>query len=380
MHWRETLATSITGNCRLPPTQGKVLWLGGSVSAAYAFGHYAKRRLLELQEQSLRDRIAHDNLQRRFDQNQQDCTFHVLSLLPDLADSLFDLLNAELLAQSLQLRRSPPPPVENDVDAELWHEIKIVTLTRLLTALYSLSMVATLTRVQLNLVGRRRYLDSDIAMMAASPAPPSAPAATMPPLCQRVRVAVESVFGGIPLKKSLSQADLASLLIAVRQRIEAADFSDPATGPFHFQSMLFPSESDELATLTAGGLSPQLAAAHLADPTLRSLLNETRDVLDSPHARVALLAGFANVFDTCVEHHWAKLAYPQLAEVSDAAADATSSHGGVPLAALLPHAKQLAHVVLNGVPNEYVAVLARTAQLNQLAMVVYAQFAGACVE
>lgn len=46
-----------------------------------------------------------DNLssvKRRFEQNQQDCNFTVLSLIPSLGENLFGLLNVEALTVQLQ--------------------------------------------------------------------------------------------------------------------------------------------------------------------------------------------------------------------------------------------------------------------------------------
>ncbi|KAI9189773.1 peroxin [Blastocladiella emersonii ATCC 22665] len=402
--------------------RSKALWLGGLTAGAYLAGQYAKRRFFEAQEQAYRDRAALENIKRRFEQNQQDCTFTVLALLPELAETMFAELNAEKLAAALQSRRAPAPAApaamgENGDDApaapaavagggnvdeyehmskaELWHELKIVNLTRLITALYAVSMLTVLTRVQLNLIGRLMYLDSVVYDPASPDSIATATALQPPPrflpqhtesvfltfsyhllhsgwraCAARVRVAVESVFGGVPLKKPLTRDDLDSMLAAVRARVEATTATDgDALAPFDVAGMMLPAEHDEAAVLRAGGIAA--ADAAVADPTLRRLLDEARDVLEAPHARDALTACFDAVFAQ-MHAQLADLAFPRITS-----ADVRSD---VPLAALLPHAKQLVHGVINGVPNEYIATLSRTDQLQQLSMVIYAQFDGVCVE
>ncbi|KAI9218841.1 Peroxin-3 [Blastocladiella britannica] len=402
--------------------KNKGLWMAGIVSGAYLLGHYAKRRLFELQEQAFKDRLAIDNLQRRFDQNQQDCAFTVLSLLPELADGIFDELSAERIAVALQSRQQqataavaeegddtpvPPPaadPYASLSKAELWHELKIVNFTRLITAIYALAMVNTLTRVQLNLVGRLMYLDSVVHDDPAEPLASATAARFLSARAEgmfltmswhllhsgwrtcamRVRAAVESVLGGVPLKKTLSQRDFEALMMQVRARVEASDFSDPAMGPF---DMMLPTESDELATLQAGEfplLVSDVENGRMVQPEFRRLMDETRDVLESPHARTALVAAVASAFGIAMDAV-ATQAWPAISVLPDplpsvvmaavedvgaaeeegmmttvatavAAPDAAVMRGEVPLAALFPHVKQLVHVVMHGVPNQYVAV------------------------
>lgn len=51
------------------------------------------------------ERIAKDNLRRRFAQNQEDCTYTVLALLPTATDNIVSALPVEKITQELQARR-----------------------------------------------------------------------------------------------------------------------------------------------------------------------------------------------------------------------------------------------------------------------------------
>ncbi|KAJ1584331.1 hypothetical protein NDA12_003085 [Ustilago hordei] len=81
---------------------------GGLVGGAYLVSQYAISKLQQIQEKLLNDKNANENLRRRFAQNQEDCTFTVLALLPTLGDQLFAKHNVEELTESLRSQAAPP--------------------------------------------------------------------------------------------------------------------------------------------------------------------------------------------------------------------------------------------------------------------------------
>jgi peroxin-3 len=54
--------------------------------------------------------------------------------------------------------------IERKTKLELWNELKVMSFTRTVTALYSLTFLTLLTQVQLNLLGRFTYVSSVIAL------------------------------------------------------------------------------------------------------------------------------------------------------------------------------------------------------------------------
>lgn len=58
-----------------------------------------------------------NSLRRRFAQNQEDCTFTVLALLPTLGDQLFAKHDVEQLTESLRSQAAPPAPTTITSDA-----------------------------------------------------------------------------------------------------------------------------------------------------------------------------------------------------------------------------------------------------------------------
>lgn len=162
------------------------------------------------------------SLRRRFLQNQEDCSFTIMALLPTLSSQIFEALDVESISQALlaQNRRhkgvvnaagappaeerarddkaeegtkaceapasleamsepapAPPAPTarlpaastEDAPTAEseeerratklrLWDDIKHTSFERTLTSLYTLVFLSLQTYIQLNMLGRRAYL------------------------------------------------------------------------------------------------------------------------------------------------------------------------------------------------------------------------------
>lgn len=203
----------------------------GVVGVGYLAGQYVLSKISEARERLSSDRIAKENLRRRFEQNQADCTFTVLALLPTAAENIIEALPVEELTQELQRKRaerlarlsgsdaagseissvsasvvdendtrslsslqtdsyvhasqvagSAGTPTTESADgaqqqqqqqpkrsrAQLWNDVKITALTRSIVLIYTLSLLTLFTRIQLNLLGRRNYLSSVVSL--ASPA------------------------------------------------------------------------------------------------------------------------------------------------------------------------------------------------------------------
>ncbi|KAJ5709185.1 hypothetical protein N7493_010519 [Penicillium malachiteum] len=186
----------------------------GVLGAGYLAGQYVISKISETRERMSSDRIARENLRRRFEQNQTDCTYTVIALLPTATENIVEALPVEELTKELQKKRAErlarlnageaagsdmssvsPSLLEDDrkslssesfvhtsqlaesVDSEgqpqprvkrnktqLWNEVKITSITRSFTMIYILSLLTVFTRIQLNLLGRRNYLSSVISL------------------------------------------------------------------------------------------------------------------------------------------------------------------------------------------------------------------------
>lgn len=192
----------------------------GVVGAGYLATQYVISKINDARERMSSDRIAKENLRRRFEQNQEDCTFTVLALLPTATTNILEAMNTEQITDEIQqmkgaskapkLSESVTPPSiadttmteddgrsmvsmhsESGVHAslmavpsgtegpqdgtstpqkprktkrQLWDDLTISAITRAFTLIYTLALLTLFTRIQLNLLGRRSYLSSVISL------------------------------------------------------------------------------------------------------------------------------------------------------------------------------------------------------------------------
>ncbi|WFC99714.1 peroxin [Malassezia yamatoensis] len=74
----------------------------GVLGGLYMLAQTALSKFNEMQEQLLRDRIARENLRRRFLQNQEDCNFTIMALLPTLSVQIFQKIDVDSTRQELK--------------------------------------------------------------------------------------------------------------------------------------------------------------------------------------------------------------------------------------------------------------------------------------
>ncbi len=331
------------------------------------------------------------SLRRRFEQNQTDCTFTVLALLPNVTENILEALPVEHLTHELQQKKaerlarsggegtpsefsSGPPSVRDGGDtsslssfqsssyihasqltqsengsgrprkskAQLWNEIKISSITRSFTLLYTLSLLTLLTRIQLNLLGRLNYLSSVISTTRPSPPEransisledndgPGSPGGPMfgndfetnrrylaftwyllnkgyAEILSEVEAAVTEVFGSISPTEAISATRLSELTLQVRQKIEGS--TPVQRRAKNWLAYLLPPRAEEEDLLIKSGVltppsastssasSPDQHPASLSPPQtptatksgletpqspLRKLLDETSDLIESP--------------------------------------------------------------------------------------------------
>jgi peroxin-3 len=327
-----------------------------------------------------------------------DCTITVLALLPTLTENIVEDLPVEQLTHELQQKKAErvaraltgegksEASSMHDGDtasmssfqtgsfvhasqypmgqstgprrkkAELWNDIKIMSLTRTITLIYSLSLLTILTRIQLNLLGRLNYLSSVISL--AQPPPPgrgnsisledhdNGGAGTAfgndfetnrryltfswfllhkgyAKIMTNVRQAVEEVFNNISPNDGITSAHLSDLVLSVRKKVEGN--TEAERYATRWLPFVLPRKEEEGAVLIESGvITPSVTSpgSESQDPQngeqqapivpeidtssgpLRRLLDETADLIDSPtFTRIhTLLLGsmFSRLVDTIV--------------------------------------------------------------------------------
>ncbi|KAF9914587.1 peroxin [Lobosporangium transversale] len=553
----------------------------GVTGGIYLMGKYAKTKLIEFQEKSASERTAKENMKRRFEQNQQDCVFTVLSLLPTLGDQLLHELNVELITTKLQQSRSqrstpmptpdssmilPPKPLDDteastaaavvtssedngangvnqqqqpidqteetskddqvlaaektatqelevnskingrfekhEADAnaenghivalpdkevevdkeiaqeesvangstseekaqeaketeqekekeqerrqeqekeqdsternvseestarlqataidetaalidrrvklELWTELKIMSFTRTITALYSLTLLTLLTQIQLNLLGRFTYVSSVVALSnttdasyrVESPAPKGSLTSVNGLLdfqtekkyltfsywllhegwrrwSEKVREVVDDIVGSISLKRTFTAKEFSELLAEIRSRLEYAEV-DGKRIPINMREYMLPDDvAEEYEVLRAGGVDE---ADLTVDPMLRNLLDETRDFIDSNDFATVLSSTLATTFarfNLAFQPTFNPFLLTPPRNPGSGIEEIENEDDmdrAVPLASLLPLVTRQVHLIINGVPNEYVESLALVKDLQAFSAIVYSSF------
>lgn len=296
--------------------------------------------------------------------------------------------------------------------------------------IYTLSLLTLLTRIQLNLLGRRNYLSSVVSL-----ASPSNDASTIrledhddefsqafgndfetnrryltfswwllhrgwKDLTAKVRSTVEEVFGALNPREDITLKRLSELVLEVRKHVEGATEEDRRLAlkfigcrPFHtdlfsraanWLQYLLPSKEDEGIVLQESGvLSPDSPSSPQTAASLRQLLDETSDLIESPSFSRILTALNNEGFATLIEDKCAKIVFksPPTSEPATAAALSsaativpTPSPPKAKLATILALITREAHVIGNGTssPNEYLSVMEQNVRdLEAFAAVVY---------
>ncbi|KAJ4366784.1 peroxin [Neocucurbitaria cava] len=443
----------------------------GVLGAGYLAGQYALGKLSEARQRMSDERIAKENLRRRFEQNQEDCTFTVLAILPTATENILDAVPVEQVLEELQRQKaerlsrsvgpseiasSAPPSVADTTEddarsssiqtesfvhasqvvtegdsstgpaegsteagdgkkskqskAQLWSEMKISSITRAFTLIYTLSLLTLLTRIQLNLLGRRNYLASVVSLAAPQPANEGSRINLENndddnfeqaygndfetnrrylslswwllhrgclDLIEKVRVAVKEVFGLLNPREEITLEKLSELTLEVRKRVEGATEEERRT--CKWLSYLLPSQDQEDYVLRESGMtSSSESTSPTTTTSLRRLIDETSDLIDSPsftHVLTLLLdAAFSHLIDVKIS----QLSY-KIPPISDNHArvqelvGTTTADGSVKakVANSLAVFCRQAHGIGSGANNEYLAAIEQVRDLEAFAAVVY---------
>ncbi|KAI0752605.1 Peroxin-3 [Daedaleopsis nitida] len=340
----------------------------------------------------------------------------------DLADSMLTTssasgsppLDSSTNTTSMESHRDVLSPVTRS-KAELWREVKILTFTRTLTVIYSITLLSLFTHIQLNVLGRSKYIQSMIQQEQDERMREQLQYSTSvyslfwgdksledpdtdeleesenvseeterkyltlswwilhvgwKDVGERVRRGVEEVFEGVSLKTKLSSADLHRLICDVRRRVEYEVTFEGKERRINFMSTLLPPTPETLQhVLTQGGIPSWVATAH--DPTFDVFLSETRKhVCSGTFERVleVCLDAATDVLFRGVEKHVFGSKYES---------DDVSLGGQEPrerLAAMLPGLARWCHLALEGLPNELVDGLADAREVAALSAIIYTSY------
>ncbi|CAO3597013.1 unnamed protein product [Absidia cylindrospora] len=285
----------------------------------------------------------------------------------------------------------------------LWEHIKVTSFTRTLASMYSITLLTLLTHVQLNMLGRFTYVWSVSVLNKSEPTirlqheDDSSGNGFLDPVtermylsaswwllhrgwrkcAERVKEAVDQVVGKVPLKSVLTYQGTEELMNKLRKAIE---YEEDGQTPFSFRSWMLPdTHEEELEFLRETGFSGTTDLAN-GTVTLRQLLDETKDFIDSPD--------FITVFSCCLEEVYSifdhnafgktllpsPLLDPSVQRIQEITTDHTTSPTTkkMTLANLLPAISRQAHLVIAG--NEYLNGFTYLKELQAFSAMIYTQY------
>ncbi|KAL8655256.1 MAG: hypothetical protein Q9210_001004 [Variospora velana] len=452
----------------------------GVLGAGYIAGQYVLSKVAETRQRMAEDRVAKENLRRRFQQNQEDCTITVLALLPTATENIVDALPVEQITHDLQRKRaerlgrsagtsdgaapapsSGPSSVTDDdgkslaslqtdsyvhasqttassgegeghgaspltkSKAQLWNDLKITSITRSFTLLYTLSLLTLLTRIQLNLLGRRNYLSSVVSLASHSPQDPTISLENRDDdgaeqswgndfetnrkfltfswwllhrgwrdVKERVEAAVKTVFGPLNPREDIPLEKLSALILDIRRKVEGAT---PEERRSHkWLPYLLPPQGEEETVLRESGIlksHPHTQPSSVPIPPysstqppfqpsspspsspLRRLLDETSDLVDSPPFTRILTLLLDTTFSHLADHQIRTDAYrlpdpsaiPRVQDIPEPDPGLAKAK----LANILAVMTRQAHAIGNGVPNRYAQAIEGVKELEAFAAVIY---------
>lgn len=282
----------------------------------------------------------------------------------------------------------------------------MVAITRAFTLIYTLTLLTLLTRIQLNLLGRRSYLSSVISLATGGVEQSTISLENHDDdnpdqvygndfetnrqyltfswwllhqgwrkIMLKVEEAVKEIFGPLSPRDDISMQKLSELTLEVRKKVEGATAEDREASKW-LEYLLPPTDQEELVLKESGMTTDAPSASVVTSPALRRLLDETADLIDSPlfsHVLTLLLdAGFSTLIDQKVAQQAYKM--PAVPEVPDLNAPrVTELHDAKPvkLPIVLAIFTRQAHSIGNGVPNEYLQAVEQVRDLEAFAAVVY---------
>ncbi|CCT65935.1 related to PEX3-peroxisomal assembly protein-peroxin [Fusarium fujikuroi IMI 58289] len=408
----------------------------GVIGAGYVATQYVIGKLNDARERMSSDRIAKENLRRRFEQNQEDCTFTVLALLPSATTAILEAMNTEQItfeiqqmkatkaiknggpesaappsiadttlteddgksmagqsesgAQSSQAPTSSPfnaggeankeAPKPRKTKRQLWDDVTISGES------YLSSVVALATGGQQGTISLENNDDDNTEQTYGSDFDINRKYLTFSwwllnkgwvGLMHRVESAVRTVFGSLSPRDLLSFERFSELTTEVRKLVEGSTKEERQKSDW--LNFLLPPRGMEDEVIRESGILDETSnqggdqSTPASQAILRRLLDETADLIESPsftHVLTRLLdAGFSYLIDN---------------KLATAAFELPASDGIVTpelkdqqrskvilLPKILSVLTRQAHVIGDGMPNEYLQKMETVRDLEAFAAVVY---------
>ncbi|XP_076635992.1 peroxisomal biogenesis factor 3 [Colletes latitarsis] len=126
--------------------------LGSVVISSVIFIRYMQRKLREWQEKEIREMLERTKRRQYFDCTEKTCDQMIISLASTLRVSIMKVVDTEVILNKLRSGCTDK--------IVCWNELRVTTITKSAVIIYSYAMLATLIRIQFNVMGGHVYKDT----------------------------------------------------------------------------------------------------------------------------------------------------------------------------------------------------------------------------
>ncbi|XP_043261504.1 peroxisomal biogenesis factor 3 [Colletes gigas] len=126
--------------------------VGGVVVSSVIFIRYMQRKLREWQEKEIKDMLERSKRRQYFDCTERTCDQMIISLASTLRVSIMKVVDTEAILNKLRSGCTDK--------IVCWNELRVTTITKSAVIIYSYAMLATLIRIQFNVMGGHVYKDT----------------------------------------------------------------------------------------------------------------------------------------------------------------------------------------------------------------------------
>ncbi|CCH44061.1 Peroxisomal biogenesis factor 3 [Wickerhamomyces ciferrii] len=405
----------------------KKVIISSSIIAIIYFGiGFLKQKFIDYQLKLAEERFSREQIRRRFEQTQKDSLYTIYALVPVLASPIFDSLPVEEITKALQARRLDKKGLggsgigastigddnssttteqqqhqvvdgetsEKKTKNELWSDLKSQSLTRFLTLLYSNALLILFTRLQLNILARREYLE-DALKVAATKHGFNERIDLVDntnneslfyvneqaylsfswwllnrgwiQIRERVKSAVDEVFEEINPRAELSLDDFAILLSKTQQIIESPNTNNSNNELDFISSVLLPPENLETFVVQQTLDEENIETLSKDNTILRTLIDETKNYVQSSSSLI-VLSSLINVGITTLLNNIA------LTLSSRDPSQESPNEIKVKLAILLANITKASNDFKNGTRSDYINNMDKVTELDELSASVYSNF------
>jgi len=260
--------------------QRKFLFAGVMVGGGILLKKYAEQKLLNWQEKEVNQLLERSRKQQHFESTEKTCNVTIGSVIPQVQTTLSKALDSDSI--TLLLKNKAP----NKKD--LWEQLKIISFSRIISYIYSHTMLVILLRTQVNILGAYLYvanqnpsnpeleLNPELQNQFLSASNFSL-STGMEQFCSMVEKVVSSQVKCLSLKDRVTLIDLERILHDIHIAI------DSELG------------QQSKSTITDFMLPPPESYSNIVD----KMMSETREILESSEVR-ELLTTSVRVGLTCV--------------------------------------------------------------------------------